>query len=256
MQRNYRLTIAYDGSRYFGWEHQPGQITIQGTLEEAFMAAFSCDFPEIQGAGRTDAGVHARQMCANVWLDLASSISVEEMRDALNQHLPEDIRILRVQIAAAGFHARYSAVGKTYEYSCYVGEVHRVFGRKYVYDLTKQYETKPDLAAMQEAAKILIGKHDYAAFCKNASSYESTVRVIDTITIGYDAKDPGLLRMRFHGTGFMRNMVRILAGTLICVGYEKMTVEDVAIALEAKDRGLAGYTAPPQGLCLLEVDYS
>lgn len=245
MRRNYKLLLSYDGSRYYGWEHQPDTDTVQGRLEQAFLAV--CGYcPDINGAGRTDAGVHARGMVANVWLDVL--YSPKELQKLLNDKLPEDIAVLEVRIASDRFHARYSAVGKTYRYTCHYGDYRAVFDRKYVYELDRT----PDLNKMKEAAEKLTGKHDYASFCKQASNYPSTVRVVDMITV--EEKD-GYISFTFHGTGFMRNMVRILVGTLLEVGFHKIAVEEVEEILFSKNRELAGYTAPACGLCLMKVDY-
>ncbi len=245
MRRNYKLLLSYDGSRYYGWEHQPDMDTVQGRLEQAFFSVCN-EVPDINGAGRTDAGVHARGMAANVWLDVP--YAPKELRDILNEKLPEDIAVLDVKIASDRFHARYSAVGKTYRYRCHYGDYRAVFDRRYVYELDRI----PDLDKMRQAAKKLTGKHDYASFCKQASAYPSTVRVVDMIAID---EENGYISFTFHGTGFMRNMVRILVGTLLEVGFHKISVEEVEEILLLKNRELAGYTAPACGLCLMKVDY-
>lgn len=245
MKRNYKLLIAYDGSRYFGWEHQPEQVTIQGKLEEAVNSSFGF-VPDINGAGRTDAGVHAKGMVANMWME--SNLSCQEIRDKINSYLPDDIAVYDVRIASNNFHARYSAVGKTYEYICHHGDSRAVFDRKYVNELEKM----PDVNKMIEASKILVGKHDFASFCKQAASYPSTIRIVDKILID---ENNGYIKFTFHGTGFMRNMVRIMVGTLLDVGFGKIEVGDIKQILEAKNRELAGHTAKAIGLCLVKVDY-
>lgn len=245
MRKNYKMLLSYDGSRYYGWEHQPDTDTVQGRLEEAFFAVFG-EIPEINGAGRTDAGVHARGMTANVWLDTV--YPVNEIRRLLNENLPDDIAVLEIKAASDKFHARYSAVGKTYRYTCHCGEYRAVFDRKYVYELDRI----PDLEAMRKAAAILTGKHDFASFCRQAAAYPSTVRVVDVISV---EETNGYITFTFHGTGFMRNMVRILVGTLLEVGFGKISVSEVEKILYAKNREEAGYTAPAQGLCLIKVDY-
>ena len=155
MKKNYKLTVSYDGSRYYGWEHQKSTpLTIQGKLE-AVLTEMAGTAADVTGAGRTDAGVHAKAMTASVQLD--TELSEEEIRDYLNRYLPDDIGVTDVRIAAERFHARYSAVGKTYCYSCWVGENKPVFERKYLLVLEKT----PDLARMQEAAALLTGTHDY-----------------------------------------------------------------------------------------------
>lgn len=245
MRKNYKMLLCYDGSRYYGWEHQPDTDTVQGRLEKAFCAVFG-EIPEINGAGRTDAGVHARGMTANVWLD--TEYPAGQIRRLLNENLPDDIAVLEIKPASGKFHARYSAVGKTYRYRCHYGEHRAVFDRKYVYELDRS----PDLGNMRKAAALLTGKHDFASFCRQASAYPSTVRVVDVISV---EQADGYITFTFHGTGFMRNMVRILVGTLLEVGFGKIPVSEVEKILYAKNREAAGYTAPAQGLCLMKVDY-
>ena len=159
MEKNYKLKISYDGSRYFGWEHQPDRETIQGKIETVLARMVDKDMVDVIGAGRTDAGVHARAMIANVHLD--TQMSPEEIRDYANRYLPDDIAILEVREAADRFHARYKAVGKTYQYTCFDGPVKPVFDRKYYTPLDQEL----DVEAMQEAAHFLEGKHDYKSFC-------------------------------------------------------------------------------------------
>ena len=166
----------------------------------------------------------------------------------MNRYLPDDICVQEAKLAADRFHARYRAVGKLYTYTCYVGDTKPVFNRKYVTVLDYQ----PDLAAMQRAAEILTGEHDYKSFCSNPQMKKSTVRIVDSIEI---VRRKEYLYFNYHGTGFLQNMVRILTGTLLEVGQGKRTPESVKQTLEARDRTQAGYTAPPQGLCLMRVDY-
>lgn len=246
MEKNYKLKISYDGSRYFGWEHQPDRETIQGKIEQVLARMVDQDMVDVIGAGRTDAGVHARAMIANVHLD--TGMSPEEIRDYANRYLPDDIAILEVREAADRFHARYKAVGKTYQYTCFDGPVKPVFDRKYYTPL----EQELDVDAMQEAARFLEGKHDYKSFCGNSRMKKSTVRIVDSISV---RRRKGYVYLTFHGTGFLQNMVRIMAGTLIEVGQGRRRPEDMVEILEACDRKQAGPTAPAKGLCLLKVDY-
>ena len=246
MKQNYKLVISYDGTRYFGWEHQPDRDTIQGTLESVLTRMCGGTFIDVIGAGRTDAGVHAKAMVANAVLD--TDMTEIQIRDYMNRYLPEDIAVREVKMASERFHARYKAVGKTYRYTCFYGPVKPVFNRKYLTVI----DFVPDVENMRKAASYLEGKHDYKSFCGNPKMKKSTVRVVDSIRI--EAKN-GYLYMTFHGTGFLQNMVRILVGTLLQVGKGERTPEEMEDILEGCNRQLAGPTAPPCGLCLEKVDY-
>ncbi len=246
MKQNYKLIVCYDGTRYYGWEHQPDQETIQGKLENVLTRLNGGELVEVIGAGRTDAGVHAKAMTANAFID--TGLTEQELRDYMNRYLPEDIAVREVKKASQRFHARYKAVGKTYRYTCFYGGVKPVFNRKYVTSI----DFIPDVERMREAASYLEGKHDYASFCGNPRMKKSTVRVVDSIRI--DAKN-GYLHMTFHGTGFLQNMVRIMVGTLLQVGKGERSPSEMVAILQGCNRQLAGPTAPPGGLCLEKVDY-
>ena len=245
MQQNYRLTIAYDGTRFFGWERQPDKDTIQGKLE-AVLGQLQGAAVNVIGAGRTDAGVHARAMTANVVLDVAQT--PDEIRDYLNRYLPDAIAVREVKEAAPRFHARYNALGKTYRYTCHTGAVKPVFDRRYVTLL----DYDPDVEKMRLAAAYLLGENDFASFCGNPRMKKSTVRLVDHISIER-RKDRVVFTV--HGTGFLQNMVRIMVGTLLEVGRGYWEPEHVQEILQARDRKQAGPTAPPEGLCLMKVDY-
>lgn len=245
--RNFKMTVAYDGSRYYGWEHQPNtEQTIQGKLE-AVLSLMADTHVEVTGAGRTDAGVHARGMVANFHLDTKKS--PEQIQAYLNHYLPDDICVRELKEASERFHSRYNAVGKTYQYTCYVGDLKPVFNRKFTYVT----EEVPDVERMQKAAAYLTGEHDFASFCGNPRMKKSTVRNVDRIEI---ARSGSFLHFTYHGSGFLQYMVRILTGTLLEVGYGKRTPESMKELLEAKDRTKAGFTAPAKGLCLMKVDYN
>lgn len=246
MKQNYKLLISYDGTRYHGWEAKPDtDMTIEGKIETVLTRMM--DEPvNITGAGRTDAGVHAKGMAANVHLDTEKSET--QIRDYLNQYLPEDICVREVKAVSDRFHARYNAVGKTYCYTCYSGPLKPVFNRRYVHVLEKQ----PDVERMQRAAVYLTGRHDFASFCGNPKMKKSTVRTVDSIEI---VRSGSYITFTYHGDGFLRYMVRILTGTLLEVGYGKRTPESMETLLEAKKRSEAGYLMPPEGLCLVQVHY-
>jgi len=246
MKNNYKMVLSYDGSRYFGWEHQPNTpMTIQGKLEQV-LSRMTGQEVEVIGAGRTDAGVHARGMVANAHFE--TEFSEEEIRDYMNRYLPDDICVREVRQASDRFHSRYNALGKTYRYTCYVGGGKPVFDRKYVY----VPEEQPDVERMRAAAEYLTGTHDFASFCSNPRMKKSTVRKVDCIEI---SRKGAYLYFAYHGTGFLQHMVRILTGTLLEVGYGKREPENMAELLEVRQRSQAGFTAPAKGLCLLKVDY-
>ncbi|WP_026506186.1 tRNA pseudouridine(38-40) synthase TruA [Butyrivibrio sp. NC3005] len=259
MKRNFKMVVRYDGTRYQGWEHQPGvEMTIEGKIETVLNRMIKDEIDnskseerefvpvKVIASGRTDAGVHARGQVCNVHLD--TQYSVDEIWEYMNNYLPDDIAIIELKEASDRFHARYNALGKTYVYTCYYGKSKPVFDRKYVTVL----EQMPDLDKMREAAKYLEGTHDFKSFCSNPRMRKSTVRCVDTISI---VQDGPRIRLTFHGNGFLQNMVRILVGTLLEVGFGRMTPERVKEVLELMDRKLAGPTAKPQGLCLMKVDY-
>ena len=246
MRKNYRLLVAYDGTRFYGWASQPDQeMTIQGKLENVLSRMTGSEV-EVIGAGRTDAGVHARGMVANVHLD--TDMSEVEIRNYLNQYLPDDICVRDVKLCAERFHARYNARGKTYCYTISVGDLKPLFQRKYVYEVFD----KPDLERMQMAAQYLLGTHDFAGFSHNPRMKKSTIRTVDSIEI---EKKGDYIYFTYHGDGFLQYMVRILTGTLIEVGQGKRDPASMKELLEKKDRSLAGFTAPAKGLCLMRVDY-
>lgn len=243
--KNFRFLLEYDGSRYFGWQRQPDKTTIQGKLEHVLQLMCGME-TEVIGAGRTDAGVHARGMVANAWLE--TKMSCEEIRDYMNRYLPEDIAVREVREASPRFHARYNATGKTYRYTCQEGAVKSVFDRKYCLRL----EERPDLGKMQKAAELLKGEHDFRNFCINPRMKKSTLRHVDKIEL---TREGEYLYFTFHGNGFLQNMVRIMVGVLLEAGYGRITSEEIVEALKASQRQKAGPTAPAAGLCLIEVDY-
>ena len=247
MKQNYKLHISYDGTRYSGWQNQGNtDATIQGKLESVLSKMIGSPV-DVIGAGRTDAGVHAKEMTANVHLD--TNLSANGIRDYLNQYLPQDICVTEVREAAERFHSRYNATGKTYQYSCYAGPLKPVFDRNYVYVL----DQIPDVSAMKSAAQHLVGRHDFRSFCGNPKFKKSTIRTVDSIQI--EQKGP-YITFTYHGDGFLQNMIRILTGTLLEVGFGKRSPENMIQVLESENRASAGFMAPAQGLCLIEVDYN
>ena len=250
MVRNFKMIVSYDGTRYFGWEHQQEtDLTIQGRLETVLTRMVDRDPDQpvtVIGAGRTDAGVHARAMTCNVLLD--TDMDEEEIQVYMNRYLPEDISVNDVKVCADRFHSRFKARGKTYRYTCWYGNSKPVFDRRYVYVLDRV----PDLEKMRDAAEYLTGMHDYRSFCGNSKMKKSTVRVVDVIRI---EESGSYIRFYCHGNGFLQHMVRIMVGTLLQAGLGEIEPGQMADIIEGKNRSLAGPTAPARGLCLMKVDY-
>lgn len=243
---NFKLTIQYDGTRYDGWQRQGNtDNTLQGRLEGVLSRMVGKPV-EIQGAGRTDAGVHARGQVASV--HLPEGYTPQEVQNYLNRYLPEDVAVVDVVEVGERFHARLSATGKEYRYHIRMGSVPDVFARKYQY----RVEEPLDLAAMERAAGYLTGKHDFRSFCGNRRFKKSTVREVFHIGVEVCGSD---LTLVYRGDGFLYNMVRILTGTLLEVGLGQRTPESMVDILEARERTAAGKTAPAQGLVLQEVYY-
>lgn len=243
---NYKLTLSYDGSRYRGWQRQGNtENTIQGKLEAALSRILGQSV-EVSGSGRTDAGAHAMMQVAS--FRAATELPVQEILSRLRDALPEDIAALDLTLAAPRFHARLSCIGKTYIYRVQNSAVPNVFERKYMYRVGETL----DVAAMERAAKILLGEHDFTAFQSNRRMKKSAVRRIDAIDIIRLGDE---IRFTVAGSGFLYNMVRIIVGTLLEVGAHRMTADDVKFALESKNRENAGPTAPAQGLTLAEIRY-
>ena len=243
---NVKLTIQYDGTRYDGWQRQGNtDNTLQGRLEGVLSRMVGKPV-EIQGAGRTDAGVHARGQVASV--HLPEGYTPQEVQNYLNRYLPEDVAVVEVVEVGERFHARLSATGKEYRYHIRMGSVPDVFARKYQY----RGEEPLDLAAMERAAGYLTGKHDFRSFCGNRRFKKSTVREVFHIGVEVCGSD---LTLVYRGDGFLYNMVRILTGTLLEVGLGQRTPESMVDILEARERTAAGKTAPAQGLVLQEVYY-
>ena len=243
--RNLRLDLCYDGTRYRGWQRLPGvDNTIQGKLEQTLSRILE-EPVEISGSGRTDAGAHALGQVAN--FHCQSNMSCERILAELRRYLPEDIGIYSCTEVSPRFHARLNAGTKTYCYRIWNSDRPCVFERRYVYILPDKLDTEQ----MKRAAALLLGEHDFSAFCANKKMKKSTVRRIDSVDIRTVGEE---LRIAVTGSGFLYNMVRILTGTLIEVGQGKRDPEQIP-ALFGGKREDAGYLVPAQGLCLMEVNY-
>jgi tRNA pseudouridine38-40 synthase len=242
----YKLTLEYDGAPFAGWQIQAQGLTVQGVLAAA-VAAFSGESVPVQGAGRTDAGVHARGQVAH--LDLAKDWDPDTVRDALNAHLrPHPVAVLTAEKVPADFNARTSAVKRHYLY--------RIVNRRadLTIDLGRAWRVpRPlDAAAMHAAAQALIGKHDFTTFRSTECQAKSPVKTLDRLDV---ARDNDEVIVRTSARSFLHNQVRSMVGSLVAVGEGKWRPNDLARALEARDRAACGPVAPPDGLYLMRVDY-
>ncbi len=243
-----KLTVAYDGTNYCGWQIQPNGITIEEILNKT-ISKVTGQPTAIIGASRTDSGVHA---LGNVAVfDTESTIPGDRMCHALNQKLPDDIVIMKSEEVGLDFHPRFCETEKTYEY-------HIINSRMPIptQRLTNYFVTfELDIEHMRQAAKYLVGTHDFVSFCSTRTGVEDTVRTIYSIDIIENQGIDRSISVRIRGNGFLYNMVRIIVGTLVTVGRGFYPPEKVKEMLEAKDRTEAGVTAPPQGLFLVEIKY-
>jgi tRNA pseudouridine38-40 synthase len=247
-----KLTVAYDGGAYVGWQRQADGTSIQGLIEEA-LARIEGQPVTVTGAGRTDAGVHALGQVASVRVE--TTHSCDTYVRALNAALPEDVRVRRVEEMPETFHARFDARAKTYRYRILTGPIASPFELRYAWHVTFPL----DREAMRIALASCVGEHDFAAFQAAGSIVSGTVRTIHRATLEearteVDPETP-LLTLTVTGDGFLRHMVRTLTGTLIEVGRGRRPASDLPRLLEARDRAQAGETAPPHGLFLVEVTY-
>lgn len=250
-RRFYKLIVAYDGTDYSGWQIQVGSPTIQGMLERAMAKLVKARVP-ITGSGRTDAGVHALGQVASLSTD-AWNAPAEKLASALNTKLPPDIRVLDSIEMPWDFHAIRDAQGKRYRYQIQVGGIRDPFDHRY-----RWFHAAPlDLEPMKEAAKHLVGKHDFASFQAAGSHRKTTVRTVRDLVVDADkgrGGSPGI-SVEIEADGFLYNMVRNIVGSLVEVGRGRRAVDWVEEVREARDRNVSGPTAPPQGLFLKRVDY-
>ena len=241
-----RIVVAYDGTQYHGWQIQPGAVTIESVLNEA-LTQLMREPIQVIGASRTDSGVHARGNVAV--FDTESQMPPDKICMALNQRLPEDIRVQVSEEVPSDWHPRKCTCIKTYEY--------RILNRRIEMPMQRFYSHfcyfNLDLDKMRQAAGLLTGEHDFKSFCSVRTQVTDTVRTIYSIEVKRDEED--MIRIRVTGSGFLYNMVRIIAGTLMAVGMGQMAPEDMEGILEARDRRAAGPTAPARGLTLIRMEY-
>ncbi len=239
------MLVEYDGTCYAGWQRQKNAVTVQEKIEDA-LETIGKGHVNVFGAGRTDSGVHARGQCAHFEID--ATIPAEKYMFILNTLLPEDIRITKSWEADEDFHCRFSAKGKRY--------IYRIFNAQYSSALMGRFTCfvpeKLDLQKMRDASQHIKGTHDFASFCAAGGSAKTTVRTITRLDV---VKNGNIIEIIVEGNGFLYNMVRIIAGTLIEVGKGKRTIQSVFDAVEGKDRTSAGATADARGLTMDEVFY-
>lgn len=247
MRRNLLLTLAYDGTDWHGWQVQQNAATIQGNLEAA-LAKVTHETIRVTGASRTDAGVHAQGQACNFYT--SSRIPTERIPYALNANLPGSIVVLTASEVELDFHARYQALGKRYVYEITNSPMPAALRRHFSYHVARPL----DIGAMQQAANLLQGRHDFRSFQAAGSSVKETVRNLWRLAV--TEPEPGRILIHAEGEGFLYNMVRILVGTLLEVGSGKRLPAEMPAILASRDRSFAGPTVPPQGLCLERVFYT
>ncbi len=241
----YKMTLAYDGTQYHGWQRQKNGITIQEVIETSLEKMFDKE-TAVTGCSRTDAGVHAKTYVCN--FSGETTIPADKFPFVLNTMLPPDIRVYNCEVVHENFNARFETVTKAYEYKI----VNRSFADPLLRNYAWHYPVKLDVEKMKKAAKVIQGKHDFASFCAAGSSAKTTIRNLTELTI---TQDGDIITIRAAADGFLYNMVRIIVGTLVYVGNGKLSENDIKELIEKKDRRLMGITAPPQGLALVEVNY-
>jgi tRNA pseudouridine38-40 synthase len=251
--RTLKLTLAYDGTRFVGWQRQPNGESVQGLLEAA-LEEFEGAAIAVHGAGRTDAGVHASGQVASVCLECPHDCAT--LARGLNARLPPDIRVILIEEAPPGFHARFSARSKTYRYLIANTPTAGLFERAYVWHLREPL----NLEAMSLAARAVEGTHDFSAFQSAGSDTSGTVRTIAHSAFRHldprsEFLSEGVIAYEITGDGFLRHMVRAIVGTLVEVGRGWRTVDSMMELVAGETRSAAGATAPPHGLFLVRVDY-
>jgi tRNA pseudouridine38-40 synthase len=249
--RTCKLTIAYDGTGLVGWQRQPEGTSVQGLIEDALARLTGADRVTVTGAGRTDAGVHARGQVASVVL--ATRLSTADLHRGLNALLPPAVRAIAVETAETGFHARFAAKAKRYDYHLVAGPIVSPFDVRYAWHVPYPL----DVAAMRDALPALEGRHDFAAFQSTGSDIDGTMRTLHEVRLDEEPADGGSRRLvlGLTGDGFLRHMVRAIAGTLVEIGRGRWPAEHLAAVMASGDRSQAGPTAPPQGLFLVFVRY-
>jgi tRNA pseudouridine38-40 synthase len=248
---NYKLSLQYDGTDFHGWQIQNGERTVQSELVRVLSLLDSRDVV-VHGSGRTDAGVHAEGQVANVHLEKV--FEVEKLRNAINGNLAQDLRVMAVEIVSDDFHARFSARGKTYVYRVVNSNVMSPFLVRFAYQESRELNVE----RMCDAAKLFLGEHDWTAFSSAQSDANSRVRTITKLDVKKtfnEQANADVIEIEASANGFLRYMVRTIAGTLLAVGRGEVEFEEITRAIETGERPRAFVTAPAKGLTLLRVDY-
>ena len=256
MARTLKLTVAYEGTEFAGWQRQASERTVQAVIEDALVPIEKSPVTVI-GAGRTDAGVHAAGQVASI--KLGSAIARGDLLRALNATLPTDVRILAIDEMPTGFSARHDARRKTYHYWIWNGAAVPPMWRRFAWHIPQAI----DVSAINAGAALLVGEHDFAAFQATGGDVKSTVRrvlasIVQEVEVSQVMSKPAgdrFLRYEVTGTGFLRHMVRNMVGTLVDIGRQRRPASDIVGILHSRDRGTASATAPPHGLVLWQVEY-
>jgi tRNA pseudouridine38-40 synthase len=243
-----KLTVAYDGTAYSGWQFQPDKPTIQGAVEATWQS-LTQDSLRVTAAGRTDAGVHALGQTVGVATE--TRLTNDDLHRGLNALLPDDIAVIAIEDARENFHATYDAVGKHYRYHIHNSRSPSVFTRHYAW----HYPQPLDAPAMHTAGQSLVGRHDFSSFETAGSERPDSIRTIHELTVCRSKDDTDRITIDVAGDGFLYNMVRTIVGTLVEVGTAKREITWAEEVLTARDRRKAGQTAPPHGLFLVSVEY-
>jgi tRNA pseudouridine38-40 synthase len=243
--RNIKIIIEYDGTNYSGWQKQKNGISIQEVIENAASVVLK-EKISLTGSSRTDAGVHAKGQVANFYSN--SNIPSDKIPFAINSKLPHDIAVMSAQDVPHDFHSRYDSCGKLYSYTILNRKIPPVLMRNYI----SHCPYKLDFSLMEKASDAFVGTHDFSAFKSSGSSVKTAIRTVEFLKL---EKNDDIIRFYIKANGFLYNMVRIIAGTLIDIGRGKIVLSDLSNIIESKNRNLSGKTAPASGLCLEKVFY-
>ncbi len=248
MSFKYKITISYEGTAYGGWQVQHNAVCIQSLIEQSLSLILQCPI-SIVGSGRTDAGVHALAQVAH--FSTEKTLNLSKTLASLNRLLPNDIRIMALESVDLEFHARFSALSKTYHYRLHLDPIPDPFKRRYAYHVPHPV----DLSLLQEATTYFVGTHDFTSFANEASRGSAAKGAVRTLLRLDVTQEKGGVRLEFEGDGFLYKMVRNITGTLLDVCAGKIAKDQIPAIFKAKDRKLAGRSAPPHGLYLIQVQY-